>query len=80
MTDIFDDSAKKYPFPSYPIPSNHERIHQTVAEIVEERSSAFDRINSLLDWITSNIDHQTVDVFTAMDVLEGKKAECQGHT
>jgi hypothetical protein len=81
MVDTFDDPAvKKYLLPSYPIPSNNERSRQTVAGIREEGSSATNRINSLLDWITSNIDQQPVDVFTAMDVLEGKKAECQGHT
>ena len=32
----------------------------------------------LLVWIKENIKQEPVDVFTALDVLDGKKAECQG--
>ena len=38
------------------------------------------QIEQVLDWIHENIEQAPVDVFTALDVLHGKKAECQGHT
>ena len=36
-------------------------------------------INRLVGWIQANIQKSPVDVFSALDVLETKKAECQGH-
>jgi len=36
-------------------------------------------IEKLVGWIQANIRREAVDVFSALDVLDGKKAECQGH-
>ncbi|UCE56691.1 MAG: transglutaminase domain-containing protein [Desulfobacterales bacterium] len=77
----FDDpSIKRYLLPSYAIPSHNQRIRQTAAEIAEGTVGTSDQIQVLLEWIKENIEQQPVDVFTAVDVLEGKRAECQGHT
>ena len=35
---------------------------------------------AMLDWFEENIEKKPVDVFTALDVLKKKKAECQGHS
>jgi transglutaminase-like putative cysteine protease len=37
------------------------------------------RIQLLNAWIQTHIERKAVDVFTALDVLEGRAAECQGH-
>ncbi len=39
-----------------------------------------EKIRLLMEWMDKNIEQEPVDVFTALDVLSRKKAECQGHT
>ena len=81
MADNYDDPfIKRYLLPSYVVPSHNQRIRQTADEIIEGTDGTSDQIRLLLEWIKENIEQQPVDVFTAVDVLEGKKAECQGHT
>ncbi|MEW6673556.1 MAG: transglutaminase-like domain-containing protein [Thermodesulfobacteriota bacterium] len=65
--------------PSIVIPSQHEHIRNTAAEIASTGSNPFERVGLLMDWIRRNIRQDAADVFSALDVLEGKKAECQGH-
>jgi len=62
------------------IPSNHEHIRKTAAEIASTARTPFEQVRLLIDWIDQNIQQEPVDVFSALDVLEGKKAECQGHS
>jgi len=38
-----------------------------------------ERIAYILGWIDRNIAKEAIDVFTAVDVLRGGRAECQGH-
>lgn len=71
---------KRYLMPSHVIPCTHQRISQLAREIVSEENEAYKQILLLLEWIYENIEKDPVDVFTALDVLENKKAECQGHT
>jgi transglutaminase-like putative cysteine protease len=55
-------------------------IKQTADRIVKEASGTLNRIQLLVDWIQENIEQEPVDVFTALDVFEDRKAECQGHS
>jgi hypothetical protein len=72
-------SMQLYLLSSYIIPSNDQRIRQTAQEIVTKADGRQQQIVALIDWIRDNIQQELVDVFTALDVLEGGKAECQGH-
>jgi len=74
------DGTEQYLQPSYVIPSYDQRIRQTAREIVMKADGTHQRILLLIDWMRDNIRQEPVDVFSALDVLEGKKAECQGHT
>jgi hypothetical protein len=70
---------QQYLRPSYIIPSNDQRIRQTAQKIVTKADGRLQQIVALVDWIGENIQQDLVDVFTALDVLDGGKAECQGH-
>jgi hypothetical protein len=73
-------TVRRYVLPSYIIPSNNQRIRETASDIVKDTQDIKRRIELLLEWIQTHIEQKPVDVITAMDVLEGKQAECQGHT
>lgn len=62
-----------------PVPSKAPRIRKLAAEIAGARTDDDARIAALVDWIDANIGKQAVDVFSALDVLDQRKAECQGH-
>jgi hypothetical protein len=72
--------AAPYLQPSYIIPSYDRRIRQTAREITQTVDATNQQINLLLDWIQENVQQEPVDVFSALDVLNERKAECQGHT
>lgn len=68
-----------YLAPSYRIPSDHPKIRETAARIAAPEMDRLSTIQQVLSWMEGHIRKQAVDVFTAMDVLEGGRAECQGH-
>ena len=72
--------VNKYLQPSFVVPSRNPSIIKTAREIAKDILLPDDQIERILDWIHKNIEQTPVDVFTALDVLHGKKAECQGHT
>ena len=69
-----------YLLPSQTVPSHNELIQETAAEITAAATNPLERIRLLMEWMEENIEQEPVDVFTALDVLSRKKAECQGHT
>jgi len=76
----FHVDAEQYLQPSYIIPCHDQRIRQTAQEIVTKADGTQQQILFLIDWMRANIRQEPEDVFSALDVLDGKKAECQGHT
>jgi hypothetical protein len=69
-----------YLLPSQTVTSHNELIQKTAAEITAGVNDPLEKIRLLMEWMEKNIKQEPVDVFTAMDVLSRKKAECQGHT
>jgi hypothetical protein len=72
-----DDQAHLQP--SVTVPSDARLVQDTAAAIAGEGGDAEQRIESLLAWIGTNIRRTPVDAFSALDVLERREAECQGH-
>jgi hypothetical protein len=72
--------AEQYLRPSYVVPSHDRLIRNIAREITADTKLTLERIRVLVEWIQKNIEQKPVDVFTALDVLSGKKAECQGHS
>ncbi len=72
--------VKRYLQPSLTVPSRNPLVHKTAEDIISDTRGTLNRVSSIFDWIRNNIEQKPVDVFTALDVLEGRKAECQGHS
>jgi hypothetical protein len=76
------EQQKRYLGSSIPIPHGHPVIADTLSIIpgLPAATTDSERIKLLLDWIGSNIEPEVVDVFSALEVLEQRKAECQGYS
>jgi transglutaminase-like putative cysteine protease len=48
-------------------------------KITAGRESDAERVRAVLGWLEENIRKEPVDAFSALDVLDSRRAECQGH-
>ena len=69
----------RYLAPSVAVQSNDPSIRRLADSIVGGSPSTDDRISRILRWLEHNIEKAPIDVFSALDVLQQRKAECQGH-
>jgi len=69
----------RYLQPSVAVQSNDPSIRRLADSIVGGSASTQDRISRILLWLEHNIEKAPIDVFSALDVLQQRKAECQGH-
>ncbi len=76
---LTDAEKATYLSPSPMIASAHPAIGQKAADIVRGIENDFEKVKRLSDWVYRNIEKIPADVFSALDVLTNKKAECQGH-
>jgi len=76
---LSEEMLAPYLQPSFTIESKDVRIRETAQSIVGPIKEPLTQISKLVEWIQNNISKEPVDVFSALDVLIGKKAECQGH-
>jgi hypothetical protein len=65
--------------PSGTVQSRDPIIRKLAQSIAGQRSSADDKIDAVLRWIDQNIAKEAIDTFSALDVLDSRRAECQGH-
>lgn len=73
------DGGKRYLGPTVTVPSVAPEIRATAAGIAAGAVDDRERIARLVGWMQRNIERKPVDVFTALDVLDKRQAECQGH-
>jgi hypothetical protein len=73
------ETFSRYLAPTIAISAQHPQISHLAQKIVAGADGGPQRIQALLDWINQHIAREPVDVFTALDVLNGGRAECQGH-
>ena len=64
---------------SVTVQSAHASIRALAQTILSDLPPGEDRIAALLKWMEGNIRKEAADVFSALDVLQSKRAECQGH-
>jgi hypothetical protein len=69
----------RYLQPSITVPSRDPSIRRLADAIVGGAASTEERIERILRWLDHNIEKAPLDVFSALDVLQQRKAECQGH-
>ena len=75
-----DDAADTaYLKPTVAINTHHPRIEQAARQAVGETATDRERIEALVGWMQRHIRPEAVDVYSALDVLEGGRAECPGH-
>ena len=60
--------------------TGHPALQRLAEEIAGGLEAPQDRMNALVEWIHAHIAGEAVDVFNALDVLEQRKAECQGQS
>jgi transglutaminase-like putative cysteine protease len=72
-------SAGDYLQPSVTVPSDASNVRSLAHSIVADAATPSEQIPRLLNWIHTNIERAPVDSFSALDVLQTKQAECQGH-
>jgi hypothetical protein len=65
--------------PSIAVTSTDPRIRATAIQITTGATTDLEKINRLVPWMQANIRREPVDAFSALDVLDSKRAECQGH-
>lgn len=69
----------RYLGPSITVQSGDPSIRRTAEKIVAGADSSEERIARIVRWMDANVEKAPIDVFSALDVLEKRKAECQGH-
>lgn len=74
-----DGSAPAALAPSATVQSRDPVIRKLALSIAGQRTSADDKIDAVLRWIDHNIAKEAIDTFSALDVLDARRAECQGH-
>jgi hypothetical protein len=74
-----DALRARYLQPSVAVQSNDPAIRRLADSIVSGSTSTEDRISRILRWLDHNVEKAPIDVFSALDVLQQRKAECQGH-
>jgi Transglutaminase-like superfamily len=75
-----DASDPRYLASTLTVPARNPAIAATARKIVGGTTDAHERIRRILAWIGQNVGKSPADVFSALDVLEKREAECQGHT
>ena len=73
------EPSQRYLEPSATVQSRHPNIRLTAAEIAGDEHEPSRQADKLVLWMQTNIEKAPLDVFSAVDVLEKKKAERQGH-
>lgn len=71
--------AKRYLEPTLAAPSIDSAIAALAKILSAGSASSAATIDSILQWISANIRKEPADVFSARDVLDRRRAECQGH-
>jgi transglutaminase superfamily protein len=65
--------------PSNTVQSRDPIIRKLALTIAGQRTSASDKVEAVLGWVERNISKEAVDTFSALDVLDARRGECQGH-
>ena len=70
---------QRYLAATYHIESEHPEIKKTAHEVVRGALTSSEKVTRLVKWISSEITHEAVDSFSAVEVLHSREGECQAH-
>jgi transglutaminase-like putative cysteine protease len=62
------------------IPSGNSRIQRLAEQIVAGAGDQTEAVQLIIAWMSHNLEQAAADSFSALDVLDQGKAECQGHS
>ena len=65
--------------PSATVQSRDPIVRKLAQTIAGKHPSTEEKIDSVLSWLDRNIAKEAIDTFSALDVLDARRAECQGH-
>jgi transglutaminase-like putative cysteine protease len=65
--------------PSATVQSRDPIVRKLAQTIAGQRPSTEEKIDLVLSWLDRNIAKEAIDTFSALDVLDARRAECQGH-
>ena len=75
-----DELAKKLALQAtHVVPKDNEEIRELAKQVTTGGQSGAEKVEKILAWMAENIGQTPADVFSALDVLHSRKAECQGH-
>jgi len=72
-------SLQPYLLSTHVIPKDDPEILRAAGEIRSTGNRPLDKVRDIAEWLRENIRQEPVDAFSALDVLKGRRAECQGH-
>ncbi len=64
---------------SLTVPHGHPKIRALAGRIAQGAEDPREIIGRIVDWLSANVRSHPADSFSALDVLESGRAECQGH-
>jgi hypothetical protein len=65
--------------PSATVQAKDPAVRALAVKITAGQESDKEKIRTVLGWLEENIRKEPVDAFSALDVLDSRRAECQGH-
>ena len=75
-----DGADPRYLASTFPVPAADPAIAARARQIAGKVTEPREQVSLLLAWIGRNVRRTPADVFSALDVLDKREAECQGHT
>lgn len=76
---LAQDERQRALGPTFTVQSNFPALREKAAEITREAADDLERARRIVAWMDAHIEKVAVDSFSALDVLESGRAECQGH-
>jgi len=74
-----DGGDPRYLAATVTVPARDARIAATARDIARGSTAPQAQAEAILAWMGANVRPAPVDVFNALDVLDRREAECQGH-
>jgi transglutaminase-like putative cysteine protease len=74
-----DGSDPRYLASTFAVPASNGAIASLAAQIAGDAVDPRERARRVLAWIDANVRKSPADVWSALDVLRTREAECQGH-
>jgi len=65
--------------PSLTVQAGDPMIRALAVKITSGKEAVSEKISAVLDWLEQNIRKEPIDAFSALDVLDSRRGECQGH-